>query len=128
MRARRFSGSEEIARNAAATAASQPPLSAIRQGSAGCCADRVAAARESVGFASESPRRFRFAEPGNEAAQLLVVAEHVLEPREDIVGHVLAGAFPRPDAVGLQTQRLAHLVGCRSGADHPHRPELLEAQ
>ena len=72
---------------------------------------RIGAARESDGPGSEALRRFRITEPGDEATQLFVVAEHVLEPRENVVGYVSTGAFPFLDVVGLQVQRLAHLVG-----------------
>src|SRR6185369_899381 len=123
---RTFSGSEKIAREVATKPAMTRRSSALRQDSG--ARGLVSAVRESLGFGSESPWGVRTAQTGNETAQFFVVAEHMLQARENIVGHVSAGCFPCPDAGGLDVQFPAHLIGCRSGADHPHGLELLEAQ
>src|SRR4030095_786806 len=84
--ARGFSGSEKVARRVATTLAADSAVVSTSSGFPQAPRGLAAALAESVGVGSESPRGFHIAEPGNEAPQIFVVAEHMLQPREGILG------------------------------------------
>lgn len=51
-------------------------------------------------------------EAGDEPAQLLVDAECLLKPRENVVRYVPAGDFQAVHTIEPQLKRSADLVGC----------------